>query len=196
MLNHDIRAATSEEETAVIHTIALAFASDPMARWSWPDAAQYLAIMPSFIRAFGSEAFAQGSAYITGDKQGAALWLPPGIDPDEERLASIIAETVPDSQQEDVFKVIEKSASFRPAKPHWYLPLIGVDPISQGNGHGSALLKYALQQCDKEGSEAYLESSNPRNIALYQRYGFEICGNIQYGTSPTMVPMLRLPAEV
>jgi hypothetical protein len=38
-----------------------------------------------------------------------------------------------------------------------------------------------------------LESSNPRNITLYQRHGFEILGTIQIGSSPTLVPMLRPP---
>ena len=56
---------------------------------------------------------------------------------------------------------------------------------------GSALLRYALEQCDRDGMPAYLESSNPRNIPLYQRHGFEIIGTIQAGSSPTVVPMLR-----
>ncbi|MCA1748539.1 MAG: hypothetical protein LC634_03060 [Sphingomonadales bacterium] len=38
---------------------------------------------------------------------------------------------------------------------------------------------------------AYLESSNPRNISLYLRHGFEIVGEIQHGSSPVMTPMLR-----
>jgi hypothetical protein len=40
---------------------------------------------------------------------------------------------------------------------------------------------------------AYLESSNPRNISLYERHGFEIIGLIQAGGSPTLTPMLRRP---
>jgi hypothetical protein len=43
------------------------------------------------------------------------------------------------------------------------------------------------------GIAAYLESSNPRNISLYERHGFERLGTIQSGASPTMVPMLRPP---
>jgi ribosomal protein S18 acetylase RimI-like enzyme len=62
-------------------------------------------------------------------------------------------------------------------------------------GYGSALLRYALQQCDRDGVAAYLESSNPRNISLYERHGFAKLGSIQAGTSPTMVPMLRRPSQ-
>jgi ribosomal protein S18 acetylase RimI-like enzyme len=36
-----------------------------------------------------------------------------------------------------------------------------------------------------------LESSNPANISLYERFGFEVMGRIQTETSPPMHPMLR-----
>ncbi len=58
-------------------------------------------------------------------------------------------------------------------EPHWYLPLIGVDPAHQGEGHGDALMAYALARCDRDHAPAYLESSKPRNIPFYRRYGFE-----------------------
>jgi ribosomal protein S18 acetylase RimI-like enzyme len=88
-------------------------------------------------------------------------------------------------------RVFAQMETYHPSEPCWYLPLIGVDPTCQGRGYGSALLRYALEQCDRDGMPAYLESSNPRNIPLYQRHGFEIIGAIQAGTSPTVVPMLR-----
>ena len=68
-----------------------------------------------------------------------------------------------------------------------------VDPTSQGRGYGSALLRYALEQIDRTGAPAYLESSNPRNVPLYERHGFKILGRVQAGSSPTVVPMLRRP---
>ncbi len=66
--------------------------------------------------------------------------------------------------------------------------------MHQGWGHGSARLRrHALEQCDRDGVIAYLESSNPRNIPLYERHGFASLGSIQAGSSPTIVPMLRRP---
>ena len=84
-------------------------------------------------------------------------------------------------------------AKYHPHEPHWYLPLIGVDPAHQGKGHGDALMSYALDRCDRERVPAYLESTNPRNISLYRRHGFEPLGTIQAGSSPTLVPMVRRP---
>ena len=84
-------------------------------------------------------------------------------------------------------------AKHHPREPHWYLPLIGVDPAHQGKGYGDALMANALERCDRDRAPAYLESTNPRNISLYRRHGFEPIGTIQAGSSPLLVPMLRRP---
>jgi ribosomal protein S18 acetylase RimI-like enzyme len=124
---------------------------------------------------------------------GAALWLPPGIEPDDERMNAIMAAAVPAEVLPDLAGVFEQMAGFHPHEPHWYLPLIGVDPALQGRGYGAALMRHAVQRFDAEGVLAYLESSNPRNISLYERHGFEILGTVQVGASPVVTPMLRHP---
>jgi hypothetical protein len=54
-------------------------------------------------------------------------------------------------------------------------------------------MKHALIQCDRAKKLAYLESSNPKNITLYERHGFELLGTIQVEASPPIFPMLRKP---
>jgi GNAT superfamily N-acetyltransferase len=58
--------------------------------------------------------------------------------------------------------------------PHWYLPLIGVEPSRQGQGLGATLLQVMLSRADVEGLPCYLETFQPTNIRFYQRHGFEI----------------------
>lgn len=193
MLTIGVRSATGRDQQAVIDVITLAFTTDPMARWAFPDPATYLAVMPSVARAFGGNGFAHGAAHLLDNGRAAAMWLPPGVHPDSERLAAITEEHVPQDRLADMTQVFEQMERYHPAEPCWYLPLIGVDPTCQGRGYGSALLRHALERCDLDGAPAYLESSNARNIPLYQRHGFEIMGSIQAGTSPTVVPMLRRP---
>ncbi len=183
----------ADDQAPAIDTVVLAFAADPVARWSWPTSHAYLTNMPTLIRAFGGQAFAHRGADCTDEYAGAALWLPPGVHPDEARLADIVQSTVSASIRDAVFAVFEQMARYHPGGPHWYLPLIGVDPARQGKGHGDALMAYALQRCDRDHVPAYLESTNPRNISLYRRHGFEALGTIQVGTSPPLVPMLRPP---
>jgi ribosomal protein S18 acetylase RimI-like enzyme len=186
-----VRITPADSEAAAIDAIVLAFAADPVARWCFPDPHDYLTIMPKFTRAFGGAAFSHGGAHCTEDYGGAALWLPPDVDFDEKVLSDVLECGASESIRGDLFAVFEQMEQYHPAEPHWYLPVIGVDPAYQRRGYGGALLRHALEQCDRDHAPAYLESTNPRNVSLYQRHGFEALGTIQKGTSPPVVPMLR-----
>ena len=96
--------------------------------------------------------------------------------------------------RDSMSKVFEQMEKAHPSEPHWYLPIVGVDPTAQGQGLGSRVLSPVLEECDRTRALAYLESSNPRNIPLYQRLGFQITGQMQAGSSPTLTSMLRRPA--
>jgi ribosomal protein S18 acetylase RimI-like enzyme len=188
-----VRSARTEDESAVLDVITLAFAADPMTRWSMPDPARYLEVMPKVTRAFGSKGFAHGSVFITEGGTGAAMWLPPGVGPDSETLRALLVEEASPEMLPDMEAIMSKMEAIHPKDPHWYLPMIGVDPAMHSRGLGSILMQQGLERCDKDGVPAYLESSNPRNISLYERHGFEIIGRIQAGFSPTVTPMLRKP---
>jgi ribosomal protein S18 acetylase RimI-like enzyme len=188
-----IRTAGRDDEAAVINVITLAFAADPMARWATPDPVRYLARMPAVARAFGGNGFAHGSVHLAADGAGAAMWLPPGVQPDGERLAELALANAPEDRLADLGAVLERMGDAHPREPHWYLPLIGVDPARRGEGIGAALLRHGLARVDADRLPAYLESSNPRNLDLYRRHGFEPLGTIQVGSSPPIVPMLRRP---
>ncbi len=193
MAEHTVHAATPEREQAIADVLALAFAQDPMTRWAFPDAHGYLTAWPHVVRAFGGRALLNGSADILDDGGGAALWLPPGVEPDGERLAGLMREHAPAPRIPALMAIFEQMEAFHPKEPHWYLPLIGVDPSRQGTGLGSILMRHAIARSDRAGMPAYLESSNPRNITLYERHGFVRLGAIQSGDSPEVVPMLRRP---
>jgi GNAT superfamily N-acetyltransferase len=145
------------------------------------------------VRAFGGKAFELGTADCAADCAAAALWLPPGVSPDEEAMGAIVQQSVAEERIGELLAVLEQMGRYHPAEPHWYLPLIGVDPAQQGKGYGSALPQHAPARCDRDGKPAYLESANPANLPLYERHGFEVLGTIQSGASPTLWPMLRKP---
>jgi GNAT superfamily N-acetyltransferase len=113
------------------------------------------------------------------------------VHPDHEALGAVLERSVDAALRPPRDAVFDEMSNYHPAGAHWYLPLIGVDPAHQGKGHGGALLTYALQRCDRDGLPAYLESTNPRNVPLYERHGFAALGAIQVGDSPPLVPMLR-----
>ena len=188
-----VRVAASEERQAVLQTLMLAFAADPLVRWLTPKAETFLGMMMPFFDAYGGRAFEHGTAYVAEEGRAAALWLPAGVEPDVETMAGLMQESADPEVRDDAFAVLEAMGRFHPESPCWYLPIIGADPAHQGQGLGAALMKHALQRCDGEGQVAYLESSNERNVTLYQRHGFEIMGQIQQGSSPVVTPMIRLP---
>jgi GNAT superfamily N-acetyltransferase len=188
-----IKSATITDEAAVIAVLTLAFSTDPVTRWVRPDPQQYLAHFPAAVRAVGGKAFAHGSAYYVEGYAGAALWLPPEVQPAEAEQNAVIESTVGEREQGDLLAVVEQMRRSHPKELHWYLPYLGIDPIHQGHGYGAALMEHALVFCDRTHTLAYLEATSPRNMALYQRHGFEVLGTIQVGKSPPLFPMLRKP---
>ena len=187
----EVKSAGAHIQASTISTIVLGFAADPMTRWVWPSSSEYLRIMPQFVNAFGGRAFEHGTAYITEGVRAAALWLPPGVEPDEAAMGAVTAQALRPEIADDMALLLKGMAEHHPHQPHWYLPLIAADPNWIGQGLGTLLMKHALRRCDEDGIAAYLESSNPRNISLYERHGFRVIGEIQHGSSPTMTPMLR-----
>jgi ribosomal protein S18 acetylase RimI-like enzyme len=167
--------------------LVLAFTNDPVVRWQYPDPAQYLRLFPDFIRAFGGSALGQETARYVGEHVGVALWLPPGADLNHEAIEA----TLPLDRRAEIAAVLEELAAYHPSEPHWYLPLIGVDPACQRKGYGAVLLEETLRRCDRGHAVAYLESTNPANIPLYRRHGFKLLGTVQVGSSPPLFPMLR-----
>ncbi|MFP3943523.1 MAG: GNAT family N-acetyltransferase [Alphaproteobacteria bacterium] len=189
-----IQTAADSGRQRILQLITLGFAADPVLRWVWPDAKTYLAEMPKFVAAFGGRAFEHETAWYADDFRAAALWLPPGVEPDAEKLSNLIETTVAPETAEEAAALMGQMAEFHPHdRPCWYLPMIAADPACQGRGLGSALMKHAVRRCDEEGLPAYLESTNPRNVPLYERHGFEVMGEMQAGSSPVMHPMIREP---
>ena len=191
-----VKTAKESDEAGVIDVLKIAFIADPATRWVWPDPQKYLSHFSSFAKAFGGKAFAYESAHYVGNYSGAALWLPPDVHPDVDQLITLLQSTGSDEAKKDGPEIFEKMSGYHPDEPHWYLPLLGVDPLHHGKGLGSALLQHTLAICNQDNKYAYLESSNPRNIPLYERHGFELLGTIQVNTSPSIFPMLRKPRKL
>ena len=189
----EIKSATASDQDRAVAVVVLAFSADPVARWTYPDPSAYLRYFPDVVKAFGGDAFGRGTAYYSDGFSGAALWLPPDVHPRESEMTALLQRSVPERNQGEVFSLLEQMGKYHPSERHWYLPLIGVDPARQGNGYGSALMEHAVRRCDRDREPAYLESTNPRNIPLYERHGFERLGTVQVGSSPPVYPMLRKP---
>ena len=182
-----------DDRDAAVAALTVAFAGDPVIRWvlSAPDA--YLRVWGPFIDAFAGDAFERGTAFGIDACSAVALWLPPGAESDGEAMQELMSDGSDESIGDDLEGVFEQMEAFHPSFEHWYLPLIGVDPLAQGRGLGSALMRHVLAEVDAAGLPSYLEATSARNRALYERHGYEPIGLIQHGGSPPMWPMVRHP---
>ncbi len=189
----EVRPADASDRAAVLSTVTLAFAADPVNRWYLPDADRFLSHFPKVVEAFLDHSIEAETCFVTTDIEGAAIWLPPGVGGDEAAMEAIVAEAAPPEIMEPLGELFAKFENYHPHDEDcWYLPVIGVDPAHQGKGIGAALMKHVTAILDERCALSYLESSTPRNVPLYQRYGFEIMEQIAFGDAGGIVtPMLR-----
>jgi ribosomal protein S18 acetylase RimI-like enzyme len=79
-------------------------------------------------------------------------------------------------------------------REHAYLWFLGVSPVAQGRGVGSALLRAANARLDAAKMPAYLETGTTRNVALYQRHGYRVISEHKARPdAPNMWSMWRDP---
>ena len=182
----------SSKTEEVKSALVLGFATDPMFRWIFPDPMKFLRSMAFWMVEFSKPSFEKKGVFADENFYGASLWHPPGVQFNPEVLSSSFAD-IPEERHENALEFFNHMGKLHPNEDHWYLPFIALDPSKQGMGLGSLILKEALQVIDEQGKIAYLESSNPKNISLYLRHGFEVIGEIQVGSSPVVTPMIRNP---
>lgn len=189
----DVRTAEASEQDAVLNTLMLAFSTDPCLRFMLDTPDRFFAGFRPFATGMGGASVEHGTAWLADGGAAAAMWLPPGVSSDRDAMLGVLMANLDPAKLPTVAEVGEAIGAYHPEEPHWYLAMIGVDPARQGRGYGSALLKEGLKRCDEDGVIAYLESSSPKNVPLYERYGFEVMGFVQPGEFPGLYPMIRRP---
>jgi GNAT superfamily N-acetyltransferase len=195
----DIRKMATAEIPPVARALAQAFYDDPHFRWFVRDDAKRMQRLErGFATFMGRVWLRQDEGYTHERLIGAALWMPPNtwhLGPITQLLLlpAIVRDLRADTPRLlKALTFIEKKHPREP--PHWYLPIIGVAPAWQGRGYGAALLWAVLERCDADRVPAYLEASTPRNLALYERNGFEAVEECRYASNgPPLWRMWREP---
>ncbi len=189
----EVRSVTRPDKDRFEAAMTMAFSADPAARWAWTEALQYINIFMPLVTLVGGKSFDHGTAYVVGDFSGVAQWLPPGVRPDDGPIGELFEQNMSEPKLGEVLFLFEQMAGFHPQEPHWYIPYFGVDPVVQGRGYGTQLMRYGLVACDRDQQLAYLEATSPGNRLFYERHGFRVLGEIRSGDSPPLFPMLREP---
>lgn len=181
------------EQKYVTAAMVLAFDTDPIMRWLYPDSHQYLNHVPELIQIIGDRAYAHQTVYAIDGYAGAAFWLPPGIQPNREALEKRLQHSVFEAQQPALWELLERLQQHHPPVPHWRLSLLAVEPAHRRRGYGSALMQDVLIQCDRQGYPAYVEATQATHLPFFQRLGFALLTTVQVGNLPPLFPMMRAP---
>ena len=163
--------------------LARAFHTDPPMVYAVPDAAERARVLPPFMKTFVTDASMFGEPLTTADRpQAVALWLP--LDdlrdtPERDRAAGL--NQIPKIFGAEAFtrlmhiaRMSERFHEHAAPGRHLYLQWLGVEPARQGQGLGSSLIRPMTERADAEGLRCYLDTFQPRNVALYQKHGFKI----------------------
>lgn len=176
------RRATAADAERTAQTLSNAFINDPVTSWiGRRDTKRDAGRLGMFRYLVNSLGVASNELWIADDYSVAALWVPPArADLKQPLLQELMM--IPTILSFTGLSGISRVSAFRKAAdahhpkttPHFYLMTIGVDPQFQGQGLGSAILEATLAHIDRQRLPAYLESSSPKNVPLYQRHGFEV----------------------
>ncbi|WP_067676010.1 GNAT family N-acetyltransferase [Nocardia miyunensis] len=197
-----VRPAIASDVPELARVLGAAFADDPIISWLVPDSRVRPRRAGYMFAAMVRHQFLPGGGVDvafdeTGRMLGTAVWAPPGgwqtSGPAQLRMLPGVVRAFR-GRMRVAGEMADRMAQHHPAEPHWYLAFIGTHPDARGRGFGHALLAPRLAHCDETACPAYLESSKQENIAYYERFGYDLTGelNITDG-GPPMWPMWRSP---
>ncbi|HEX9069557.1 MAG TPA: GNAT family N-acetyltransferase [Ktedonobacterales bacterium] len=170
--------------------------------YALPDAARRERLLPAVIGWNVRYAWRYGEVYATPDFAGAAVWLTPGNT--TMTLGRMLRAglwqaplTVEWSLLRRLAGVWDSAAELQrrhAPMAHWYLSQIGVEPLSQGHGLGSALLRPMLAHLDANQEWCYLETAEASNLPFYRHLGFAVVdeSSVGHGRVPVWA-LLRQP---
>lgn len=191
------RVATSDDLDVVADVLASAFADDPLMAWMFTDPAKAAIHRHQFFEIGARSGIAGGHVHllVDGDEVvAAAVWSAPGRQlfggPFGEQVGVLVL-AAEGERAGEVGEGLAPMRELRPEEPHFYLGLLGVTAERRGGGLGGRLLAASLEVVDRFGAIAHLESSNARNVSLYERAGFEVVVELEMPGGPIVRPMTR-----
>lgn len=189
------REATEEDLAMVAQISAAGFENDPLMRWVFADGPKRLELLRIAFGGLATSFVEEHSVLHVVEDACVAMWRSPSYVPPPATDDGDAPSPFPPDVQER-FRILRELMEIAHPhdRPHWYLNVISTLPSHQGRGLGALALRPMVERFDAAGEPAYLESSNPRNMTLYRRHGFEESGDtVDMPDGPSLYPMWREP---
>jgi ribosomal protein S18 acetylase RimI-like enzyme len=201
MTNNEIIRLQASQIPAASEVLAKAFENDPMFSYIFPkdDGRRMGKMKQLFISSLRySQPF--DSIYTTDTLKGVAIWIPPGKYPMSLWQTIKLGLTLPFQlgwggmgRGIQLFNKIEECHNQYMPEPHWYLAVLGVEPVYQNQGVGGRLLEPILKQADGENLPCYLETDGEKNVSFYQKRGFQVVKAFELSGNLRLWAMRREP---
>jgi hypothetical protein len=189
------RRATSADVPALVDALVEGFTADPLYAWMQPDPERRAALMREVFAFVLDRGLACGEVRTIEARDGAVLWTEPGVELIDDGAAVAYLDLLREHVGERIGDLVAGMAALerhRPPARHRVLHLIATR--RPGAGVGATLAGPLLDRCDADGAGAYLDTSNPRNLAFYSRLGFAVVAEEPVpGGGPVMRALLRSP---
>jgi GNAT superfamily N-acetyltransferase len=189
-----VREASSDDLDLIVRVCAEGFAADPLMLWVFQDASSRREGLRLAFTGLARSYFAPNSVVHVVGEACVTLWRGPAYEAPPSDNGGGGSPFSSDVQER--FRILGELMELAHPhdRAHWYLNVIATVPDRQGQGLGAEALRPVLDRCDADGIPAYLESSNPRNMTLYRRHGFDdVHPTIDLPDGPSLYPMWRKP---
>jgi GNAT superfamily N-acetyltransferase len=175
--------ASPQDSGEVVSILADAFRDDPTWSWAFPDPSSRAEQHQRLWGLFVEGAMRYPWVWLTPGNTATSVWIPPNgteFSPEQEAAMETTLAEICGAGAPRVLRTFEMFEQAHPrGVPHYYLTLLGTRPEHRGHGHGLGLLADNLRRIDEAGMPSYLEASNPANVPLYMRHGFEVLDSFQ-----------------
>lgn len=186
-----------------VDTLAAAFYDDPVVAHVLPDPELRRRWLPAGMEFHLRTTEGRGQVSSVADSAGVAALFGPGTYPIPlgatlralyRAIRARKAGRVPLRSVARLLRLILVFEKHHLREPHWYVLTVGVRPDRQGQGLSRKTLQPMFDRADRDGVPCYLESSNPANIPIYQKFGFEVLRELRVWTDgPPVWLMVRKP---
>jgi GNAT superfamily N-acetyltransferase len=215
----EVRALTAEHLDAAVDVLARGFAEEPGNVALLPDDESRATMLRVLSRLEIGRAMPLGTVHaaLIGDTVGGiAVWHPPAKGAGSlSGLTRAVARSLPAIPR--LLRTLPHKASVllghsRRALPltlarrravatasagtSWHLAFLATAPEFRGRGLARGLLDRQLTRCDQDGTPAWLETTDPVNPPIYERFGFTTIAHLEDAAwLPGLWVMRREPAS-
>ncbi len=197
MTDPHVTVATADDRDVVVATVTAAFVDDPAFAYFAGSPRSYSDFATRFAGQLFDKRVKAGTVWVVEGGLSVAMWDAPApgepvhdAQPDELPAADVLT----DDERARLASYDAIVERVRPRGRHWYLGVLATHPQHAGRRWGRAVMAAGLAAADRDGLDAYLETTHEENVGLYERSGWQVTHTEQVADITVRV-MTHPPAQ-